>query len=328
MANSLAPRLQTRETAAAAALAFIVVVTVAWWSLALWPVAGAVPPWLATTRAWCFGSQPNGLPSPVGWMLLIGEPIAMIIALMIIAGDAVPAAIRAIASHRAGKITLVAIVLLKVGGLSAAAVRIAHVQQAERAAAEPDPRTMPPAERLDRLAPPLALIDQHGDAISLARFRGRAVLVAFAYAHCETVCPVVVRETLKAQAILNSGGRAGGQAGSLTEGRPDLQASAGPPARRPAVVFITLDPWRDTPGRLSSIADSWKLGTDAFVASGAVPDVEQVLDSWNVARTRDPGTGQLTHATPVYLIAPDGRVAYLVSPFADAIVRAARELDS
>ena len=44
VAHSLAPRLQTRETVAAGALAFILTVTVAWWALALWPVSSDVRP--------------------------------------------------------------------------------------------------------------------------------------------------------------------------------------------------------------------------------------------------------------------------------------------
>ena len=76
----------------------------------------------------------------------------------------------------------------------------------------------------------LALTDQCGREVTLESFRGRPVLVTFAYAHCETVCPLVVADVLAARAPL---------------------------ARDPpAVLIVTLDPWRDTPSRLASIAGS------------------------------------------------------------------------
>ena len=48
------------------------------------------------------------------------------------------------------------------------------------------------------------------------RFRGRPVLVTFAYAHCDTICPLVVGDVLAAQRQLTD--------------------------RSPAVVVVTLDP--------------------------------------------------------------------------------------
>jgi protein SCO1/2 len=137
-------------------------------------------------------------------------------------------------------------------------------------------------------------VDQHGATVSIAALRGRPVLLTFAYAHCTTVCPIVVQEVVRAQ-----------------RGLGDV---------RPVVVVVTLDPWRDTPSRLPAMAQQWGLPADAHVLSGSVPAVEAALDRWSVPRSRDTTTGEVTHPQVVYVLDRDGRVAYSVTGDADAIV--------
>jgi cytochrome oxidase Cu insertion factor (SCO1/SenC/PrrC family) len=113
------------------------------------------------------------------------------------------------------------------------------------------------------------------------------VLVTFAFAHCTTICPVIVKQTLDAQAMLR-----------------------GSPAY-PAVLIVTLDPWRDTPSRLPALAESWQLPAgDAFVLSGAVEQVESVLNAWNIPRSRNESTGDVTHPSLVYVVDNNGRIAF------------------
>jgi protein SCO1/2 len=154
--------------------------------------------------------------------------------------------------------------------------------------------------RVNDEAPALALVDQRGETISLDRFRARPVLVTFAYGHCETVCPIVVAEVLSAQRQLVD--------------------------RSPAVVIITLDPWRDTPGRLQSIASGWHMGSETHLLSGAPPVVERALNAWRVPRVRNEKTGDLSHPAVVYVIGPDGRISYVVQGNAKAIAAAVRAL--
>ena len=63
------------QTAGVGALAFLLLVTAAWWALALLPVPGETPEWLARTRAVCFNATESGLPDASGWLLLIGTVI-------------------------------------------------------------------------------------------------------------------------------------------------------------------------------------------------------------------------------------------------------------
>jgi protein SCO1/2 len=290
------PRLSRRDAVTLGALSFIIVVTAAWWALALWPVPGEVPAWLAATRTVCFGTVANGLPGPTGWLVLIGEPVAMGIALMIIAGEALPSALRVVVAHRPGRAALGASGVLILGGLVLAGVRVARATSLDFPAAVDDEAAV---ERLGSAPPSLSLVDQRGERITLGRFRGRTVIVTFAYGHCSTVCPIVIHELNRARALLE---------------------------RPPVVLVVTLDPWRDTPSRLASIAERWALGPDGFVLGGTVGETETTLDRWNVPRTRDPLSGEVTHGTPVFLVAPDGSLAWRLTPSAESIARLVREL--
>lgn len=279
------------------ALYLIVVTTIGWWALALWPAPGA-PAWLARTRALCFGSTPDGLPNAGGWILLIGQPLGMVAVLLTIWGREVRSALAALGGRLAGRAVLAGTAILLLTGATLAAGRV----RAASSGAEPfDPVASGQVlTRIDDPAPALALVDQHGAAVSLGDFQGRPVLVTFAYAHCQTVCPVVVHEALEAQ-----------------RATPDLGA---------AVVVVTLDPWRDTPARLPSIAAGWDLGPDAHVLSGEVDAVERVLSTWRIPRVRNEATGDLSHPAIVYVVAPTGRLAYALPGGVAALTEALRSL--
>ncbi len=285
------------QTGGIVALGFLLLVTVAWWALALWPVAGETPEWLARARAVCFNATESGLPDASGWLLLIGQPIGMLAVMLVIWGRPVRTGLRALAGHRAGRVALVAGVIGIGLGLGAAGARV--LSASERAAFSPPGDSLPPDTypRLDRPAPDLGLVDQHGERLELARLQGRPALVGFAFGQCETVCPVIVRQTLQVHERLR--GLAG--AGELAT------------SQVPRVVIVTLDPWRDTPARLPHIARHWELPEDGFVLSGDAEAVNDVLDAWNVARRRDPRTGDVTHPPLVYVLDSSGQIAYAAS---------------
>jgi protein SCO1/2 len=157
----------------------------------------------------------------------------------------------------------------------------------------PDPGLPSTYPRLDRPAPDLGLVDQHGEVLELGALRGRPALVTFAFGHCESVCPAVVRQVLDARE------------------RSDAA---------PAVVVVTLDPWRDTPASLPRVARHWRVDEGAFLLSGEVGDVNRVLDAWNVARKRNESTGEVIHPPLVYVLDATGRIAYAATGGVDALV--------
>ena len=263
------------------------VITAAWWALALWPVDNG-PAWLERTRYVCFGVAESGLPDAGGWIGLVFGPLGMLAILVIAWWRGV---VQLLERARSSRTVAVALATLALGGAVLVAGAGVRVQQARAVFAEvPEtgdellPLTGP---RLDRPAPPLILVGQDGARHSLDDLRGRPVLVTFAFAHCETVCPVVVGHVLAAQRELRA---------------------AGLPA---AVLIVTLDPWRDTPSRLPSMARAWGLpDRGAWVLSGEVEAVEAALDAWDVPRRRDLTTGDVTHPSLVYIVDRVGRIAY------------------
>jgi cytochrome oxidase Cu insertion factor (SCO1/SenC/PrrC family) len=284
------------ETHALIGLVALFVTTAAWWTLALLPVDGA-PAWLERTRYVCFGVAGNGLPDAGGWIGLIAGPLGMFSILAVGWHGGMMSLLLRARSSRPVAATLTALLLGVMVLVTGAAVR---VQQARALPAwlEPD-IDVPPATypRLDQPAPALVLTSQHGEVLDLAALRGRPVLVTFAYAHCQTICPVVVKHTLDAQAAVR---------GTTHEA---------------AAVVVTLDPWRDPPSRLPAMAAQWGLpDSDAWIVSGAVADVEAVLDAWNVPRTRDVNTGEVTHPSLVYVIDRAGDIAYAATGGTAALV--------
>jgi protein SCO1/2 len=258
-----------------------VAVTAAWWALALWPLPTAAPEWLYRARDVCFGVAGNGLPDAAGWMVLIAEPVAMVVLLMVFFGDGLRGGLRQLAGSGAGRTLVIGSALTVAVGLGAAAAKVhgATSNPEEWFAVTADMLT-----RLDEPAPRLDLVDQNGEEITLEQFRGRPLLVGFAYAHCTTVCPRVVQDVQRARRRLG--------------------------ANAAGALIVTLDPVRDTPSRLPSMARQWDLDAGTLVASGSVADVERALDEWQVPRERDPLSGEVIHPALVLVVDADGVIRY------------------
>jgi protein SCO1/2 len=283
------------ETVALGALALILVITASWWALALWPTSDTTPEWLLRTRDVCFGTASTGLPDAGGWILLVGQPLGMLLVLLATWGDEVRAGMRRMTGGVAGQLVLGGAAALLVVGALAVVLRV-RVGDAQPFAASGTEAIASQLNRLNDKPKPLALVDQAGATVSLEQFRGRPVLVTFAFAHCTTVCPLIVNDVLEARDRLER--------------------------ENPVVLIVTLDPWRDTPSRLPAMAKQWGLSGDAHVLSGTPEQVERVLSDWRIPRVRNERTGDLSHPSLVYVVGPDGRIAYAVSA-SEPVIRAA-----
>jgi cytochrome oxidase Cu insertion factor (SCO1/SenC/PrrC family) len=270
-----------------AALVAWLAITLMWWFFAFAPLP-APPVWLAEARAVCFGMLPNGLPEPWGWGSLIVTPLAMLGFLLAVWGSEVRRDLGTLASARGGRALLLALVAVPLVGLVWVAGRVAEARRLE-AALLSDARVGELPESYPRgtdAAPTLDLIDQSGARFDLPDAAGRPILMTFAFAHCKTVCPIVV-DTVRS-------------------------AAAEVPELSPVVVVVTLDPWRDTPGSLPSLARAWKLDgkASAHVLSGEVAEVDAVLRAWRMPAERDLQTGDIVHPAIVHVVDPEGRLAY------------------
>jgi hypothetical protein len=63
-------------------------------------------------------------------------------------------------------------------------------------------------------------------------------------------------------------------------------------AEPPAVIVVTLDPWRDTPSRLSAIEARWGMEGDQWVATGCL----------GIERSRNARNSDLVHVPRVFLV--------------------------
>jgi len=150
-------------------------------------------------------------------------------------------------------------------------------------------------------APPLNLEDHREAPFQLASLRGEGVLVFFGYTHCPDVCPATM-----------------GILGQVLD-------RVGPALR---VVFVTVDPERDTPAFLTDYLRYMPAG---FVGlTGAPGDIRVAADSWGVRYARvdgdSPDAYSMTHTSTVYLVDPAGllRAAFPFGTGADAMADTVR----
>lgn len=288
-----------RASAAVAALVVIVLITASWWALALWPVDAAAPEWFVRTREVCFGATRDSLPDAGGWIVLVGQPIGMVVLLAVIWPGDLRFGLTRLTSRVSGQLAVGAVAAAIVAGLGGVVVRVADAGVETFSAGTSRDRAAE-LTRINDKPPAMALVDQRGATVTLDTFLGRPVLVTFAFAHCETVCPILVSDVAEAAARLR--------------------------AEQPVVLVVTLDPWRDTPSRLAPMAAAWRLTGDARVLSGEPMAVERVLNAWRIPRIRNEKTGDVSHPSLVYVIDRDGRIAYALPGGADAIVAAVKAL--
>jgi len=269
-------------------LAGCLVVTAAWWALALAPIADP-PPWLALARSVCFGSTPSGLPDTYGWLLLTLAPGSMLLGILVVWGRDIANALARGWRSGVARAAIVATVLLLVVGTAWAAARVAEGLAIANTSYESElsgslPDTYP---RLNLEPPAFQLVDQNGETFTPAKLRGHVTLMTFAFAHCQTVCPVIVNTVRVATERM----------GHMGEDAPQL-------------LVLTLDPWRDTPSRLAQMHGEWALPAQAHILSGEVAAVTAALDGFKVPWQRNEGDGNVVHPPLIYVIDANGRIAY------------------
>lgn len=274
-----------RPGAALTALAVVLAVTAAWWALALWPMGANEPEWLVRTRGACFGSQRGGLPDAGGWILLVGEPFGMLGLISVIWGRSLQRDLRRIIAKPSGRVAVITVTMAVLVTAPLLGVRTARAWASGRVSSVRTSYAAAP-QRVDRAAPVVSFVDQDGRRTSFADFAGRTTMLTFAYGHCTTVCPSIVNDLRAARRTAN---------------RPDVP-----------LVIVTLDPWRDTPDRLTTLAQHWRLGPRDRMLSGSIPEVESALDSLGIGRRRNETTGDIDHGTTTFILDDRARIAWRI----------------
>ncbi len=262
--------------------------TLFWWGFAFYPTEILSTEWLDAARNACFGTLENGLPDTYGWMILILGPLSFLIALFVVWKTELFSELQTLSAKPSGfAIVSISIVLIVIegswiAGKVVAGIRIETFDFRSGIITEL-PNDYP---RTELPAPEFSLVDQNGDSIRLQKFQkeNKLVLLSFAFAHCQSVCPSLVAQLKEAVASLD----------------PD----------RVALLIVTLDPRRDTPSSLPNLADRWNIPKNGHLLSGSVHDVEKVIRSYNVPFTRDDRSGDIDHPALIYLIDRRGKIAF------------------
>ena len=131
----------------------------------------------------------------------------------------------------------------------------------------------------------LPLTDQHGKTADWRSRRGQPQVVAMFYTSCQYICPLIVDSGKAVQHALT----------------PAEQAKLG-------ILLISMDPKRDTPAALMTVAK--KRGLDPVRWSLASPrqdDVRSVAGVLGV-RYRQLADGEFNHTSALVLLDRDGRI--------------------
>jgi protein SCO1 len=135
-----------------------------------------------------------------------------------------------------------------------------------------------------RLAPEFSLRGSDNSEVTLARYRGKVVLMVFGYTNCAAVCPITLATLAEARS-------------SLGEAADAMQ-----------VIYVTVDPERDDPARMKEFLVSFDL---SFIGATGAPGVlVAVRQNYGVTAIKH-GTDNdyvVDHTSSIYLIDRSGKL--------------------
>ncbi|SIT73638.1 protein SCO1/2 [Burkholderia sp. b14] len=132
-----------------------------------------------------------------------------------------------------------------------------------------------------------ALADTNGHVRTLADFKGKVVVLFFGYLHCPDVCPTTMAELAQAMQQL------------------------GDQAKRVQVLFVTLDPKRDSAPLLAQYVAAFN---PSFIGLRPANDVQlsKVTKSFRVYYAKEPGKDgadyTVDHTAASYVFDPAGKL--------------------
>ncbi len=139
--------------------------------------------------------------------------------------------------------------------------------------------------------PVLVGVDASGDSVSTEAWRGRITAVFFGYTSCPDICPLTLARV-----------------GRYREELPPEDRE------RLAVLFVSVDPERDTPERIARYVSSLPGGIEGMTA----PDIRNQVVAWGVRATDGEPMGDggylVDHTARVFVLNAEGRIAATLPP--------------
>jgi protein SCO1 len=139
----------------------------------------------------------------------------------------------------------------------------------------------PPNVRL----PEVTLMDDRGAAFTFSQLYPKAYALFFGYTHCQDTCPMTLAKLERARI-------------SLTPER----------RRATTIVFVTVDPSRDTPARLHQYLALFGPGLVGVTGTRrALKTLYTALGVWSVRIGKGPNY-DMGHTTTVFFVDPSGHI--------------------
>lgn len=135
------------------------------------------------------------------------------------------------------------------------------------------------------------LTDHNGKSRTLADFRGKVVVMFFGYTHCPDVCPTTLSEMGRVMQIL------------------------GRDAERLQVLFVTLDPARDTPELLSKYVPSFNPTFLGLYGDGAATEkmAKDFKIFYRIAVGKTAESYTVDHTAASLVFDPQGRLRLFIN---------------
>jgi len=144
--------------------------------------------------------------------------------------------------------------------------------------------------RYEQAAADFRLTDAAGKMRSLSDFRGKVVVLFFGYTHCPEVCPTTLADLSQVIRLL------------------------GPDAEKVQVLFVTLDPERDTPAVLAKFVPSFNPSFLGLYGDAQATAQAAKVFAVSYEKHADKNGYTLDHSDGTYLIGKNGKIV-LLSPY-------------
>lgn len=136
----------------------------------------------------------------------------------------------------------------------------------------------------------LQLADHHGQLRNLTDFHGKAIVLFFGYTSCPDVCPTTLARFA------------------------EVMKTLGEEAERVQVLFVTLDPERDSAARLAEFVPWFH---PSFIGlRGDSGQIRHATEEFRIFSARKPVEGELgyviDHSSGAYVFDPEGRLRLYV----------------
>lgn len=136
------------------------------------------------------------------------------------------------------------------------------------------------------------LVDDTGQTVTANKFHGKVSLLYFGYTHCPDVCPL-----------------------TMTHLHMVMQ-KLGPLAKHARILFVSVDPARDTPKVLHAYVNAFDQ--HAVGLTGSEAQIKKIAKRYRVAfgrgTTNKQGGYEMNHSSAIYIFDGKGRIRLLATP--------------